>query len=452
MKSRIYSYDGAVKTGKPNWSLFLNEALRKKAFKVVQVLAERLSYEDRVLATLDTVSPYARFSPTSLFSGYSGLALAFLMLSRSHVPQAEEWGACAHYYLKMAAQATHQRPFVYPGLAAGSSGLASVVSLFAASDDRYQKTLYTLTHRLAEQVLEKTWKRETFGVSDTDYDVIHGASGIVGYLVSLSLNDPLVNEAIESLLSYLVWLIGEDETQKQKRWFISPEYYAIPELDSIMYPNGYLNLGLSHGIPGPLATLSVAWIAGYRVPGMEQAIREVSDWIVTQRIEDRNGISWPRGVAPADDPETRTPAFTAWCYGAPGVTRSLWLAGQALRDDALCHMAITGIESALRLPPDERGINSPTFCHGIAGLLHICLRFANETSSVLIREQIPLLVEQLLDVFDPAFPFGFRDHEKRTNTSVDDPGLLTGVAGIILVLLAATTPHAPQWDRIFLIA
>ena len=88
MKSRIYSYDGAVKTGKPNWSLFLNEALRKKAFKVVQVLAERLSYEDRVLATLDTVSPYARFSPTSLFSGYSGLALAFLMLSRSHVPQA----------------------------------------------------------------------------------------------------------------------------------------------------------------------------------------------------------------------------------------------------------------------------------------------------------------------------------------------------------------------------
>ena len=35
---------------------------------------------------------------------------------------------------------------------------------------------------------------------------------------------------------------------------------------------------------------------------------------------------------------------------------------------------------------------------------------------------------------------------------VDDPGLLTGAAGVALALLAACTPVEPAWDRMLLVS
>jgi hypothetical protein len=40
----------------------------------------------------------------------------------------------------------------------------------------------------------------------------------------------------------------------------------------------------------------------------------------------------------------------------------------------------------------------------------------------------------------------------RTDEVGDDPGLLTGAAGVALVLLAAATPVEPAWDRALLLA
>ncbi len=104
---------------------------------------------------------------------------------------------------------------------------------------------------------------------------------------------------------------------------------------------------------------------------------------------------------------------TAWCDGTPGVARSLWLAGQALEDDNLCQEAVKAIECSLRRPVRLRQINSPTLCHGVAGLLQICLRFAHESESTIVREHIPLLATQLLDAFNPDYPLGFRDSGER---------------------------------------
>ena len=44
------------------------------------------------------------------------------------------------------------------------------------------------------------------------------------------------------------------------------------------YPHGNLNCGLAHGIPGPLATMSLALLAGVTVPGLAEAVDWAASW------------------------------------------------------------------------------------------------------------------------------------------------------------------------------
>jgi hypothetical protein len=141
----------------------------------------------------------------------------------------------------------------------------------------------------------------------------------------------------------------------------------------------------------------------------------------------------------------------AWCYGAPGVARSLWLAGQGLGDEALQQIAVEGMEAVYRRPVEERRIDSPTFCHGIAGLLQVTLRFAHDTSLPVFTEAASELTEQLLTMYDPERALGFCSIEPGGNL-VDQPGLLDGAPGVALVLLAASSNVEPTWDRLFLLS
>ena len=123
----------------------------------------------------------------------------------------------------------------------------------------------------------------------------------------------------------------------------------------------------------------------------------------------------------------------------------------ALNEEKLCQVALEALEAVLRRPVTKRDIDAPTICHGISGLLAICLRFAHETESQTIREYIPLLTRQILEHYNPAFPLGFRNLENREQW-IDETGWLTGAAGTALVLLAAALPVEPVWDRVLLLS
>ncbi len=69
----------------------------------------------------------------------------------------------------------------------------------------------------------------------------------------------------------------------------------------------------------------------------------------------------------------------------------------------------------------------------------------------MLAEQIPLLVTQILDAFDAQSPLGFRDYEP-AGVLVDQPDWLTGAPGTAMVLLAASCPVEPGWDRLLLVS
>jgi hypothetical protein len=127
------------------------------------------------------------------------------------------------------------------------------------------------------------------------------------------------------------------------------------------------------------------------------------------------------------------------------------LAGRALGDRELCNLGVEAMEAVYRRPIWERRIDSPTFCHGVAGLLQITLRFANETRLPVFFQAAEELADQLLEAYEPDRLLGFANVEP-DGRRVDQPGLLDGATGVALVLLAAASPAEPVWDRLFLLS
>ncbi|QBD76802.1 hypothetical protein EPA93_12625 [Ktedonosporobacter rubrisoli] len=439
------------------WNTLLPASLRERCLETCQLIAERLRDPAQVQAIADqatrqSTSPFF-WGGASFSQGPGSEALLYLFMALCFPDQ--KWDELAHKYLRLAVQNTHQEPLSYPALYSGSAGLAFLLDLFSTYEPRYQKSSQRTNTMLAEQIMAASWPKVVKEVGAHHYDTISGAAGILGYLISLRSPAPVVEDAIQNLLDYLIWLCGEDE-QGCKHWFISPEHFPLESYRD-NYPTGYFNLGLSHGIPGPLAALALAWQAGYRLEGQREAMLATSQWIATHQVQDQWGLNWPAGVPleASSSPERwsrLSPSRTAWCYGTPGIAAALWIAGDALEDEALQQFALTGLEASLRHPLHERRIDSPTICHGVAGLLAVCLRFAQRyPTNSLLQEQISLLASQILDACNPDLPLGVQDEEISGNF-VDNPGFLTGAIGVNLTLLAAATAVEPRWDRALLLA
>ena len=282
----------------------------------------------------------------------------------------------------------------------------------------------------------------------SDFDVISGASGIGAYLLR---RDPY--EVLPQVLTGLVSLA--ELRDGPPRWMTPPDLLGDPSMVR-QFPSGNLNCGLAHGIPGPLALLALSLRGGVEVPGHADAVRQLADWLLGHRADDQWGVNWPAAIpvtppGARGDPGQLPPTRSAWCYGSPGVARALWLAGEALDDQGLRDFAVEAMQAVFRRPIPERRIESPTYCHGIAGLLQIVLRFAIDTGLPTFSGAAADLVDELLAAYEPDRPLAFASIEPGSNP-VDRAGLLDGAPGVAMALLAAATDIEPAWDRLFLLS
>ncbi|MFC5744746.1 lanthionine synthetase C family protein [Actinomadura rugatobispora] len=453
---------------RPADSPLLPEPLGAEARATAREIMLRLADRDAVSEAATTVRNEASRpiwdDGVSMYGGATGLALAFSHAARVLDRAADDWILYAGRWLRQAVACTRQAPVTSAGIADGTAGLALALSDLASHDRRYAKSLHTLHGQMREQVGEMS-RRPAGSLSFRVYDTISGAAGTLGSLSSVSPADPVMGPCVRELSEQLIGLCELDhDKDRWAPWCIPPENQ--PPRDLGKYPHGYVDLGLAHGIPGPLAALSRAWSGGHRPRGSREAIHRLATQLVSVVQTNSSGLFWPR-VMPFDESGAVTPHMSSiggptYCYGSPGICSALLDAADVLADDSVRDVAVKGFEATLRrVLGGGAAPVYPGLCHGLAGLVLVCRKFAHRTDSDPARAALPVLTEELLGRCDPRSPFVIRDYlapvaapepgDAPQGTWVDNPGLLEGAAGVALALMSAPSAAPPGWARALLV-
>ncbi|MEV5974863.1 lanthionine synthetase C family protein [Streptomyces sp. NPDC051921] len=432
----------------PAWQPPIGDPRTAASVRAVSVdVLSRLRDPDVVEAAARTAPLHGRprWTAHSTAQGASGIALAFGHLDRC-LP-GEGWDRVAHQHLSRAVDGTASHPVGTLGLFAGLTGVAFTTSYLARGGQRYRTLLGGIDDSLYTRIPRHLPAVTGEGLAVGTYDLVSGWTGVAAYLHSRPTG-PARDRALHTVLA---WLVDLSRAVDGVPAWHTPHALVTDESLRDRYRSAVANCGLAHGITGPLALLALAHADGPIGAGHTDAIRRTASWLAAHQVGDARGGAFPSVVPLGEDSGEAPPSRDAWCYGSPGVARALWLAGTALGDADLTRTAVSAMRAVLRRPVAERRIDSPGFCHGIAGLLQVTLRFAADTGDEEIGDGARRLVDQLLGEYRPEAPFGFRSVEP-DGTREDRSGLLEGAAGAALALLAAVTLEPPAWDRFFLLS
>ena len=370
----------------------------------------------------------------SLAEGTAGIALLHIERALASVG---DWST-AHRWVK-AATCQGVSAADQAGLYLGVPAIAYILRVAGADGHvRYRSALArldahvnALAHRRADRALERITRGQLPAFAE--YDLLHGLTGIGAYLLAHAPG----RDALGRILAYLVRLTEPLHAAGPALpgwWtFHDPNVKTSPG-----FPGGHANLGIAHGITGPLALLAQAQRHGAVVDGQAEAIERICGFLDCWRQDTGTGPWWPQWITRHDlrtgRPSQPDPARPSWCYGTPGIARAQQHAAIATSDTRRQQAAEHALAACLSDPSQLRQITSPGLCHGWAGVYQTAFRAACDELTPQIRSHLPHLARLLT-----RHALAAQDHGS---------GLLEGAAGAALVLhtAARATPPISAWD------
>lgn len=393
------------------------------------------------------------WSDLSLSSGYPGVSLAYTGRGR---PSAED-AARAHAYLVRAVRATAATAHAPAGIYAGPGAVAFAVLVAHRATGGYRSALDRLDdhqRRLIHRALPEV--RDAPAITNGEFELVRGMSGVGRYLLA---RREQCDEQLGLVLTYLTRMAQgaiAHRSQQVPRWWTS----AAPKLgQEVEMPHGHLNFGLSHGVAGPLALLSLAWQQGAVVDGQREAIEQLVDLLQVWMFESEGGSGpvWPNHVTLegwAAGPRRTSPRWRpSWCYGAPGISRAIQLAGQALDRAEWLRLAHHSLRPLVATAPETWRVDNPNLCHGWSGLMHVLAVLNESIGDKRLVDLVDDMAARTLAQFRPESRFGFRATLTDVTQPADTPAFLEGAAGTALALDAyANGRTTTDWDMALLLA
>ena len=321
----------------------------------------------------------------------------------------------------------------FPGIGWAVEHLDALVSGAEAIDE--DDALSELDDAVLELVRARPWSRP--------YDL---ASGLVGLAV-FALDRLPRSKATACLVEVVAHLENlARETPSGLTWPTPPTH--LPPWQRETAPDGYLNLGVAHGISAIVAVTAQMAARGILPERARRLAVEGSRWLLAQQL-DAPGRRLPAWIV---DGVTPHPSRSAWCYGDPGALLAMLTAARSLSEAATEKVVLALARESAQLPYEETQADEPGLCHGAAGLGHIYNRFFQATGDAVFRDAALTAFDEALRMRRRDAPLaGFWSYQGSPSDPHDraapDPSVLTGAAGVALALLAATTSLEPQWDR-----
>jgi hypothetical protein len=425
---------------------------RDRAREVAVEVADRLADPDRVSALWDGgelfdvipgVGPIPVAPPYTLVEGLPGVAVLLGEMGRRD-PQARQR---AHAHLSAAVKRTPAAGPYGLGLFGGLAALGAAATITATAPGHYRRISATVDSQVVRQagiLLRAEQARLEGGLPIGDwaaFDSIAGLSGVGRYLLGrcVAAEDDAVRDLVVAICRYLVRL----SKPLTVRGTSLPGWYVLPDEDQDMSQrlSPGMSTGLAHGIAGPLSLLATAWQAGVAVPGHEQAVHLIAEWLQARLRRNRYGCYWPSSISPeeeitglADTPPAHR--IGSWCWGTPGIARALQLAGRALGRPEWERTAVDAQRALFDHPEQDLQLPDAALCHGLGGLLVATDLIARDSGDPELAARASRTAEAIVALFDPAARYGYRHVLPAPEGTVvpDRPGFLNGAAGVALAL------------------
>ena len=400
---------------------------------------------DRAAAVIDAVAGAIAEWPTfpeddpygaSLATGEAGLGLFFSYLDRAH--PGSGYAGPADERLERAIDRLASS-FHRPGLYQGYLSIAWTIEHLRDREDPDDPN-EEIDRALFEKLATTPWIE--------GYDLTSGLVGLGAYALE-RWPGPMAAACLDRVCKRLEELAVPQEVGLA--WPTAP--WQLRPDQRQHYPNGLINLGVAHGVPGVLPVLAQAVAAGIASKSVYTLLRGALAWVVSQKLPAGGEAVFPNAwVAGAE----HQPARAGWCYGDPGIAAAFWVTAHATGDADLEAEALRLACTAARRPPETGGVVDAGLCHGAAGLGHIFNRLYQVTGDAELLAAARAWMMRALDLWEPGRGVGgvitWGPGSAGDMGWRDDPSLLTGAAGVALALLAATTSIEPAWDRFLLIS
>lgn len=415
------------------WRPILSGTAAQQALQAVDAIAESI--------TSITAVPGER--DPSLGRGQAGLALLYAWLARTRrMAQADvlAWQCLDQAIEAVSAQAMNA------SLYGGFTGVAWAAELTGRlldpdAEDRSEAVDEALLRLLSRA---DRWS--------APYDLIVGLTGLGVYALQ-RYPRPVAIECLRRVVERLHGCARHDEHGLY--WWTPPEEILDDEESRKQYPSGRADLGVAHGVAGPVALLGGICGAGVEQATARPLLEGAVSWLLAQSLPTEAGPTFPVWVAPAIQP---WPARCAWCYGDPGIAAALLLAARGVGDAGWEQTAVALACRAAERPASDTGVVDANFCHGAAGLAHLYNRMYQATGEPTLGRAARYWLERTLGFYRRARDAGGTwvqgnwDPGQRERWTWNGIGLVEGAAGVALVLLAAATSVEPTWDRMFLVS
>lgn len=402
----------------PSWTPILTGSDRSEALSAIDDIAAALRPE--------------LFATANLANGDAGAALFFATLAQAQPERAAQHIDVAFDFLDRAIASLVSGQVQMSSLYSGFTGIAWVAEQFRTSDEDDPNS--DIDEVLMRHLGQRPWRK--------DYDLI---SGLAGYaLYALDRN----NAAMLSTIIDRLWENAE-VTPDGSTWFT--EYALLHPQQKPLYPNGYYNLGLAHGVPGVIAILGQACARGIAEEKARPLLDGAVRWLLAQKNREEIGFCF-RTVVLREEDRLR-PSRVAWCYGDLGIALALLWAARSVGESAWEAEALDIARHAALRANGSTGVVDASICHGTAGNAHLFNRLYQATGEPLFRAAAHhWLAKTFAFRRDGEGIGGFQTWRADRDGWEDVPGLLEGSIGIGLALIAATSSVMPDWDRMLLVS
>jgi hypothetical protein len=271
-----------------------------------------------------------------------------------------------------------------------------------------------------------------------NFDLVSGLAGYAVYCATLG-------EAGRATLALVTEHLRRTSVEDgEGRWWLTRVGW-VPPRTAALFPRGYYDLGVAHGLAGTLVALASA--TGDHVGGESaRTLLEgcVSKLLASRETSARQHSTFARWIAADGE---RAPSRLAWCQGDPGIAAALLATARHRADDALADVAHEIALACASQGPAAFDVRDASLCHGSMGLAHCFDRMNRDRPDERYRRARDFWFDDALRRHDGGFLFCVPRDDGGPPDYVVRRSLLEGTAGIGLALLSLTSerPTLP-WD------